>query len=193
MKLILTDICWTLYSSNTTFDFLDATIEDEGYKRLRRWSKNPIVRRLNILLLRLTHRDFVRERALRYLKVYSEQEIEMRAERFVQEVLSQRKIADVWKVIEGREVVLVSGTIAPIAKAVANETGATAVYANDIFKQQVKGAYEQYDIITDNLSDIELVQNADEAVIVTYGNRDKWEKQLKNKRVKYIDSTTGRY
>lgn len=193
MKPILTDICWTLYSSNTTFDFLDATIEDDGYKRLRRWSKKPIVRRLNILLLRLTHRDFVRERALRYLKVYSEPEIEMRAERFVQEELSQRKIADAWKVIEGREVVLVSGTIDPIAKAVAKETGATAVYANDIFKQQVKGAYEQYDIITDNLSDIELVQNADEAVIVIYGNRDKWEKQLKNKRVKYIDSKTGRY
>lgn len=194
MKPILTDICWTLYSSNTTFDFMDATIRDEGYRRLRRWSKNPIVRRLNILLLRLTRHDLIRERALRYLeRQYSSKEIEQMAEHFVHEELATRKIKPAWDTIKGREVVLVSGTIPPIARAVAKEIGATKVYAGDIFKQQVQNAYAQYDILTDNLSDIELVRRAEQATIITYGNRKRWQQLLQNKQVTYIDRTAARY
>lgn len=193
MRPILTDICWTLYRSNTTFDFLDATITAPGYHRLRRWSRNALIRRLNIVWLRLTGHDAIREKALRYLNVYSPEQVEVMADRFVREVLSEKKIQASWDTIADREVVLVSGTIPPIARAVARVIGTDKVHAGDIFKRHIRHAYPYYDIITDNLTDIPLVRDAEEATIILYKNQSRWQKALQGKKVHYIEAETERY
>lgn len=190
---ILTDICWTLYRSNTTFDFLDAVIEADGYRRLRRIARHPIVRLINLLILRLTHRDMIRHWALRYLRTYSDEQIAELARQFVRQDLSGKKIDAAWEVLRGRRIVLVSGTIPPIAQAVAEEVGAVAVYAGDIHKRKVQSLYDTYDIITDNRSDIALVRRARHATIVTYGNQNWWQNVLGTKEVDYIEGQTERY
>lgn len=190
-RVLLTDICWTLYSSNTTFDFLDTVILDKAYLRLRRWMQKPLIRWTNHVFLKFFHFDYLRHRALRYLCTYSQEEVNQMAETFVNTYLEQRKIAAAWQVLEGRQIVIVSGTIAPIAQAVAKRIGAQQVFADDIYK---RGIYpSDYDILTDNRTDLPLIQRAHSATIVTYNNQSWWQKQKKLPPCIFISSHDKRY
>lgn len=189
---IVVDICWTLYRSNTTFDFLDYAVRNPGYLRLRRWMRYPLVRKANLLLLRLLHHDILRARALRYLNQWSEEEIDQMAERFVSTQLETKRIEKVWDLLHKRDIIIVSGTISPIAEAVGQRLGAKKIYSGDIFKKQALTELTDYDIVTDNLSDKELIQKAHHAYIVTYGNRQRWDRmQLTN--AEYITDEATRY
>lgn len=189
---IVVDICWTLYRSNTSFDFLDHVVQDPGYLRLRRLMRRPIVRKANLLLLHLTHRDLIRAMALRYLRPWSEDKIHQMAERFVATELETKRIEAVWSLLPERDIILVSGTITPIAEAVGKRLGAKKIYSGDIFKQQALNELSDYDIVTDNLSDKELIRKAHHAYIVTYGNRARWE-HLSLTNTEYLTDEQTRY
>lgn len=175
-KPILVDICWTLFSSNTTYDFL----------RIRG-------NRLNSLLYKLFGYDYVRARAIRKHRHYTHEQLLARAERFYTDYLEPRKIEPVWQLIEGREIILVSQTMPSIAEVVAKHTGAKAFHClHD--KREVLALYSDFDIITDNLTDIELIRQADKATIVTYNNLSRWEKILpKDKDITFIHTNRHRY
>lgn len=190
-RVLLTDICWTLYSSNTTFDFLDATIHDKSYLCLRRWMKCPIVRWCNMLCLKLFHYDYLRQRAISYLRSYNQVEIDQMAEVFVNTHLEQHKIEEAWQVLKGRQVVIFSGTITPIAQAVAKRIGAQQVYAGDIYKRAMH--LKNYDILTDNRSDLPFIQQAHSATIVTYNNQSWWERQKYLPPCTFISGYDTRY
>jgi len=190
---LLVDICWTLYHANTTFDFLDYFIHDGKYLRLRHWMKNPVVRLVNMLVLKCFHTDCLRHWCLQYIKSYSEQEIYQMASRFVSQQLKDRKIAASWQLIQQRDIIIVSGTIDPIAQAVAKLIGAKQVFSNDIYKQDIRKHFTNYDILTDNKSDLALVQHAKHAYIVTYNNQSWWMKQKKMPSCTYIEQNEQRY
>lgn len=173
---LVVDICWTLYRANTTFDFLDHVVRHPGYLRLRRWMKRPLVRYANLLFLRLTHRDPLRALALRYLSAWSKEEIETLADDFVEHHLGALRIPAAWEMLAHRDIILVSGTISPIAEAVGRRIGAKKIFSGHIFKEQAARHLSDYDILTDNLSDWPLLRKAHRAYIVTYGNRARWER-----------------
>lgn len=176
---ILVDICWTLYRSNTTFDFLDWFVSDAGYKRLRRFFGLCPVRLLNLLMVRLTHYDLQRHLALRYIRHIPEKEIQAHANEFVNHVLASRRIEEAWETVQGRRVILASGTIPVIAQAVAQTIKAEKTFADSLFKEKVrKSIHEAYDILTDNLSDWPLVCGANHAYIVVYNNQNRWDKRF---------------
>lgn len=190
---ILVDVCWTLYRSNTTFDFLDWLIHDPGYLRLRRWGRSRWGHRLVVGILRLTGHDVQRMLALRYLRPYSEKTISDKAQEFVDSVLSKRQIPASWDIIRGRRVVLATGTMPFIAQVVAQQTNAETVYAGDIFKHNIRNQYTDYDILTDNISDIELVHGAQHAYIVVYNNEARWQQLLGNQPHTFIHVDERRY
>lgn len=111
---------------------------------------------------------------------------------FVKIYLERRKIMESWNIIAGRKIIIASGTIKPIADAVAEELGALAVYSGDVFKRDIIKNYSEYDIITDNISDLPLIQKANKAYIVTYNNESRWDK-LSIKNVEYIANEFSRY
>lgn len=189
---IVVDICWTLYRSNTTFDFLDHVVQDPGYLRLRRWMRKPFVRTLNLILLRLLHCDVLRSLALRYLRPWTADEVSRMAAQFVSTQLETKCIEAVWSLLPERDIILVSGTIAPIAEAVGKRLGANKIYSGDIFKQRALRELSDYDIVTDNLSDKELIRKAHHAYIVTYGNRARWER-LNLTNTEYLTDEQTRY
>lgn len=175
-KTILVDICWTLFYSNTTYDFLHI-----------RGSK------FNSLIYKLCGIDLVRSRAIRAFMRLPQNEQMARAERFYTEYLEPRKIAPVWQMITDKDVVLVSQTMEVIAKVAARQVGAKAYYATQ-HKNEVLAHYTDFDIITDNLSDIELIRHAQHATIITYNNRSRWEKILPtNINVHYIETGRNKY
>lgn len=215
-KYILVDVCWTLFYSNTTFDFLDFAIKDIRYRRLRRIGRSWFGRKVNVLLYKLFGYDCLRSRGLQYLKGKSRSELAAQAEQFYEVYLTPRRIEPVWEEIrnqksEGRSrIVIVSGTLDIIAETVARHIGAEACFATEtlygedgftgkfkdllLTKSSVLPHYEQYDIITDNLTDIDLVRSAHKATIITYNNRNRWTALLPpDQEVTYIDAREQRY
>lgn len=175
-RTILVDICWTLFYSNTTYDFLHI----RGNK-------------LNSLIYKLFGIDLVRSRAIRTFEQLPADEQQARAEWFYTDYLEPRKIIPVWQMIEGRNIVLVSQTMDIIAKTVAKHIGATTYHATQ-HKEEVLSLYRDFDIITDNISDLPLILRAQQATIITYNNRSRWEKLLpKNINVRFIETGRNKY
>ena len=175
-RTILVDICWTLFYSNTTYDFLHI----RGNK-------------FNSLIYKLFGIDLVRSRAIRTFEQLPADEQQAQAERFYTDYLEPRKISPVWQMIEGRNIVLVSQTMEIIAKTVAKHIGARTYHATQ-HKEEVLSLYTDFDIITDNISDLPLILRAQQATIITYNNRSRWEKLLPaDINVHFIETGRNKY
>lgn len=175
-KFILVDICWTLFYSNTTYDFL-----------------NIRGNRLNSLIYKLFGYDMVRSKAIRRFQIHSREEQMALTEQFYNSYLEPRKIEPVWRMIEGRDIILVSQTMDIIAEIVAKHVGAKAYYATQN-KAEVLAHYSDFDMITDNISDLELIKHAQHATIITYNNKSRWEKILpQDINVSFIDTGRTKY
>lgn len=175
-RYILVDICWTLFYSNTTYDFLQI--------KGNRW---------NSLIYKIFRYDIVRSMALKRFNRYSREEQLARAEQFYTYYLLPHKIDEVWHLIEGKEIILVSQTMDIIAETVAKHIGAKAYYATQT-KEEVLAYYTDFDIITDNISDLELIKHAQQATIVTYNNLPQWKKVLpQDINVRFIETGRSKY
>lgn len=189
-RYIFVDVCWTLFYSNTTFDFLDFAVRDRRYQRLRRIGRTWIGRKANVLLYKLFGYDRLRTRGLHYLAGKTRTELQALAEQFYSLYLVPRRIEQVWQTLPAEHLVVVSGTLDIIAKTVAEHIGAEAYYATEMLydgevftgkyrdfllgKADVLPHYNDFDIITDNITDIDLVRHAHHATIVTYNNKSRW-------------------
>lgn len=175
-RTILVDICWTLFYSNTTYDFLHI----KG-------------NRFNSLLYKLFGCDIVRSRAIRKFQHLPQAEQVARAEQFYTDYLVPRKIEPVWQLIKGKSIVLVSQTMDIIAQMVAKHVGAQKYYAIQ-HKEEVLAHYTDFDIITDNISDLELIKHAKHATILTYNNKARWQRILpQGLNVTFIDTNRNKY
>ena len=195
--LTFTDICWTLFYSNTTYDFLH--IKGSWW---------------NSLLFKLFGIDLARKRGTRKLKGYTREELLAQAETFYRDYLEPRKIKPVWDLVSQtkNDIILVSGTLDIIAEVVAKHIGAKAFYATELeFKDGVctgryrdfllrkkellkTGRLKPHTVITDNLTDIDLIRHATDATIVTYNNRARWQKILPaGLQIAFIDAERERY
>ncbi len=210
-KVLLTDICWTLFYSNTTMDFLDFVVKDASYLRLRKLFKKPFMRYANLLCFKMFGVDLLRKKCVSYLKGMSKKELEQKAELFYQEYLNGRKIEPVWKILNNKDIVLVSATLDVVAQTVAKHLGAKASFASTLkyvddictgeieqdmlqSKGNVLGTYKNFDIVTDNLTDIQLVRKAREKYIVLYDNKRRWQQKIReNKNITYIVTDGARY
>ena len=209
-RYTLVDVCWTLFYSNTTFDFLDFAVKDKRYVRLRRFGKTWIGRKLNLLIYKLFRYDWLRSRSLRYLAGKSRSKLLELAERFYRDYLLPRRIEQVWQQLPKTNIVIVSGTLDIIAQTVARHLGAKAYFAtetafeDDVFtgrfndllltKASALPQYSDYDIITDNLTDIDLVRKARKATIVLYNNQHRWAAVLPpDANCTFIDAEQPRY
>lgn len=196
---ILVDVCWTLYRSNTTFDFLDAIIPNKSYRLLRAFFRTHIGYRGNIVLYRITHIDWQRRFAIRYLKGMSKTELEQKAKAFVLKLEQTKRIESSFNVLTQLHspIIILSGTLDCIAEEIGKRLQATAVYASPLeyhngictgrLKKDILLRKQQYvnttpfAILTDNTTDIALVKRAEKAFIVCYSNKEWWEKQdIKN-------------
>lgn len=124
----------------------------------------------------------------------SAQQLDAKAEQFYNNYLVPRK-TPVWELLRDKDIVLVSGTLECIAKTVAKHIGAKAYHATDqLKKHEVLRLYDDFDIITDNLTDIELVKRAKHATIIVYNNKDRWQQILpRDLNVTFIEATESRY
>jgi phosphoserine phosphatase len=208
-NIILIDICGTIYSSNTTFDFMDYIFSrDEKYMRFRYISQYWLIKYINIVFLKLFKFDFVRYCLIVFLSGYSRIEIEKNVEFFMENILEDRKYHNIIEIINKlnipeNKLILVSATLDCIAAQVASKLNITEFHAseleyrNNICTGKIKhdllfhklerilreGYLPPYNVtISDNVSDINLMKNsAFSYIIVSKKNEKKWYSILKKK------------
>lgn len=228
------DICWTLYRSNTTFDFIDYVLLGDGdkptivrergakYSKIRKLRQIRLFRLANLCIFKLTRRDLWREYAIKQLAGLTQKQVEQLAGDFADNHLSKLKISKIWEKIQtDGDNYLLSSTIEPIAKAVSQQIGncpykattleyeddtLTGKICNDLLSCKISDdgmPSGDYSICTDNLTDINLIVKAKEATIVTYDNKQRWLRLLKqyfpqsqsdrNIKIEFIECKEKRY
>lgn len=202
-QLFITDVCDTLYYSNTTFDFLRFFVKKE--KRGHFWlvlieSKKSPINWLAYLFTKLFKRDYYRIWAVKLLKNTSKFKIDALAIEFVNEYLQEKKISECFELIEnaqkeGREIALASSSLTPIIAIIAQQFDCQYYGSNLLFDQNdvclgklendVTGQklsffnkinrqdYSKITVMTDNFSDYSLAEWADEKIIVVYSEKNK--------------------
>jgi len=191
------DICGTLYDSNTTMDFCEYRVSGKN-KTILKLSKTILGKVINKILVKLFDYDYIRILHIKTLKGLKATEIESDANNFVEKYLENKKIKGVHEILKNynkEDIILVSATIEPVAKAIAkklaslNYLATTLEYHEDKclgkIKDDLLGNKQHYFknqeiefIITDNKSDLALCQMAKEVVIVSKNKNIKfWENQ----------------
>lgn len=213
MDIVIIDICGTIFNSNTTFDFLDFHFkENAGYKCFRRISKMIIWRLLNKCSVSLLGIDITRKIAVKSLKGLPKNQLKKFARDFYDSFLSfriqQEVINEICALNTGKNrVIIVSATLDFIAEEVAKRMDIHEYYSttlkygldgkcsgiieddllgsklNFLKKQQINPPY--YSVITDNLSDMDLILNSFQSIIITTSKtRNIWKKKLGKNSIK---------
>lgn len=213
-KILIIDICDTLYNSNTTFDFLNFYYFDNpNYKSLNKLRKNIFIKGFNKVFYKILKKDLVRIIFTLLLKNEKVKDIEIAAENFYNNFLKSREkelslnLLKKYK-LEGYDLVIISGTYEFIAKKIGEKLKVTKVYGTLL--EEKKGKYsgrlkldmlihkkkivheilnENSDsvlhLLTDNITDYNLVKCAEKAnIVITDYNKKFW---MSKKEIKKID------
>ena len=199
------DICGTLYNSNTTMDFCEWRCDSLILKSLLRLSKTLPLKVVNKILIKLFHFDFIRVFHIYTLKNQTVEQIKLDSLNFVDAFLEFKKIDQAHEQLvrfKRDNILLVSATIEPVAKAIAERLGnieylsttldcESGVYLGKI-SEDLLGKKHQYFhdkkidfIMTDNKSDYKLCLMSKEINIVSKKkNLAFWKsKKLKNYKI----------
>ena len=191
MNDVIVDICGTLFSSNTTFDFVKWLHKDSRkYSVFVYIYHTKVWRALNRLSKRWFDVDLTRNLIVYQLKGLSCEQLEYLAKEFYYDYLINKINNEVYSIIqnyekEGKNLIIVSATIYPLAKEIASNFNIEEFYATELFfegnkcngkikndllgkKKRVLKNKQPWACITDDFSDEELLKMAKEQIIVVY-------------------------
>lgn len=181
------DVCGTLYDSNTTMDFCKWLSKGKRFRYLLFVLSSTPGKAFNKLSVSLFKFDLTRNVHIYTLRGNSPQFIEVEAKKFVESSLSIKKIERVHELLaqfNKDDTILVSASIEPVIKAVAESLGIKRYYATSlrINEEGYTGAisldllgnkaslFEDNVIdlvVTDNKTDYSLCKLADRVIIVS--------------------------
>jgi phosphoserine phosphatase len=210
-KIVIVDICDTLYDSNTTFDFLDNYIQSKCYHVFRKIFKTFFGKVINALLWRIFRVDIIRIVAFRFIKGHDRVALFHAADVFYENHLLKKKNIKIFDIIEKYkkqeyEIIIASATMDIMGEVVARKNGIQQFFTTilkyqdgictgkmllDLLGRKVE-VLRKYGItppfpvvITDNISDIDLIKNAEFSYIVlTTKNRNKWGRLIQKHQIK---------
>lgn len=193
-QLYIFDLCGTLYKSNTTFDFLDFYFLDKSrsYRFTRKLFKTIPWRLFNRFCMMLFDLDLTRKICIRQLRKYTKEQLSQMADHFVKTFLNGKKLHVTQDLLHQaqanhQEVMIMSASLDFIVAAAAKELHVTRFYSSELeYDGDICTGKLQTDllgkksilcnssqillkdavVITDNLSDHDIVSLAGEAHIV---------------------------
>lgn len=201
-ELFISDVCDTLYSSNTTFDFLDFFLQNKSEKFLLKLIRSKLspLNWCAWLLTKITHRDYYRIFAVKLLKGYSKERLEKGANDFFLMLLKSKEItASISllkeKIDEGAVVYLASSSLSNVIEVIGKELHipfvASELHYNqqnictgtlsseltgkklDYFNKLNRSDFHTSTVMTDNFSDYTLAKWADQRIILVYSEKNK--------------------
>lgn len=205
-KVVLFDICGTLFFSNTSFDFLDTVVSAKSYRVFRKFSKTIVARIINKLSVILLHKDLIRSIAVLYIKGFTKEELLKLADYFYDDYLSNKKIDSTFDLIisyladKNIRVILASATFDFIAETVAKKIGVAEFFGTDLCynaKSEFSGSISKdrlghkhqalvdmgvqppyFKVITDNVTDMDIINHSETLNLILYPwTEKKWIKQ----------------
>jgi len=187
-KYVIIDLCGTLYSSNTTFEFLDYVFaKNLKYHLFKFFFKNILGKSINKIITYFFSTDLLRILAIRFLKGFSREEVEHLVDEYYYNILQYKKQHNVIELVDSLrtkeyELIIVSATLDCITKKVAQELNIYQYYSSELFYDKEnrclgkikydllgkkldflldKGFNPPFEIvISDNISDLKLMQKA---------------------------------
>jgi len=212
--MIISDVCNTLFDSNTTFDYIKFVLEKENkqrkLKKVKAFEKkyHPFSL-LSYGLNRFFDYDFAKELAVKQLKGFSKETLANYATLFYDTVLEEKKIATVFQEIKSlndNSLVLASASIEPIIVEVSKRLNAIAYasstleYKNNFstgkIKNEAKGRKFEllkekisldkgFTFISDNFSDKTIMAKSKNPIAVVYNKKaDLYWKEVDCKLIK---------
>ncbi|MCH7340647.1 HAD family hydrolase [Acinetobacter higginsii] len=187
MKNIV-DVCWTMYRSNTTFDFISFVIKKQKEFNFKFFLLNFFVTKVFLIVLgRILKKDCYRYFYISLLKGYHYDDLAKYVDQFYQEFLIGKKIEFTFNLLDGfvdkADVILCSASLDIIVEKVANNLGVEYFASHLAFKNNVCLGLLESDllfskhelfsdveidcVITDNLSDYNLVKRAKNSIILS--------------------------
>lgn len=211
-KIVLVDICGTLYDANTTMTFLDYSFaKNRKYRMFRKLSKTTLSRVLNTLIFRSFGYDCIRYLGIRFLRGITKIEMMKLVNRYYENFLRNKIQFEPIRILKDYQcrtdchIVIVSATLDCIACKVAEKIGIdnylssqlaykdgvccgslkTDLLCNKLmFLRRFGYEYPYKMTMSDNLSDAELMCLSEENYIVTNTTRlRKWQKIIDDKRI----------
>lgn len=207
-RLIIYDICGTLYNVNTTFSFLKN-------KKLYSYNYDFILfKAINKISYKLFNYDFLRILKLRKLKGLKRNKLEKLANDYVKNYLSKNRIKYTHNKLEEHkrnkndDIIIISASLDFIVEEIAKQLNINKYFSTQLeYKDKIcqgkikrdllgkkvrilKEFINEYDYIivyTDSKSDFNLVKNVDESYIIS---KEKdinfWQKNKKKYNIKVI-------
>jgi len=184
-RLVVCDVCDTLYRSNTTFDFVRFITSEGSRFRLialklltKKWS--PVFLGL-VLLGKIKGIDYNRKLALRFFAGISEDQIAQASEKFYKDFLVMRRNEKIFNLLSqyrnGERLILASSSIHPVVKVIANANNFDDFIASALESKQGKytGALS-YDLTGEKQSFVRKVMDVEginELIVITDNKSDK--------------------
>jgi len=190
MKVAVFDVCDTLYDVNTTFFFLDHYFQNSmKYQRFRKFTKLFVVKAFNHLFYKTFKLDLIRLIATRFLDGEDIGKVQAYSSDLVKNQLSFRENKRIVTMLNdyqkrGYVIVLMSGAYEFIIQEVADRFGVSKIFASKLFivsnhytgqfeqdvllkkheiLEQELGEWDELVVVSDNKTDLELMQLANEA------------------------------
>ncbi|MGL4990793.1 MAG: HAD family hydrolase [Sarcina sp.] len=213
-KILVVDLCNTIYDSNTTLDFFNYVFSNDiYYKNLRKKNKKFSFKVINKISNKLLRYDMSRALITKILKDKTKDEIDMLALDFTDNFLKDKKIEKVHNLIEsykekGYKVVIISASYDFIVKAVAKRLNIDSYIASeaelfndkytgkvkrDILHKKLEIFSDKYSscneiiMITDNETDYNFVKSTNKSyIVINNHNKDFW-KQRKNEKIIFLE------
>lgn len=212
--IVLCDICWTLYKSNTTFDFLDYYFKSKSYVFTRRISKTILFRVVNKISVCVFDYDLIRAFFVRRLNGISKSDLLKMGNEFYNSYLSGKEIYESIDIIsrfkeKGYKIVLASATLDFIAEIIASNLNIPDYFGtnlqydkNGICKGKIyqdrlgnkeRAMRDLYNlkhwnvVITDNITDIDIIRKCNRVFILPFNRIERWKSLLKKNDVKNIE------
>lgn len=201
-RTVISDVCDTLFYSNTTFDFIAYVLDVEERRgagvllSVLRNRLSPLNAGL-VLLNSFGNRDYFRPLGTRFLRGYRRERLDSMAQDFLTGCLLGRIVEKVTRLLldhrqAGDRVILASSSLEPVVAAIARHFGLEYVASELDFRDGIStgrlsreltgtkdialarlGVHPPYDVVvTDNFSDKGLLSKAKEKVIVVYSKAD---------------------
>jgi phosphoserine phosphatase len=198
-KLVVADICNTLYDSNTTFDFFRYCVQQKKIRSGTALYKLSVSRKSLLfwtwaVLGRLTGKDYPKMIAVRLFRGLTPAEVHQWALEFYDNWLKHKLIRLTNEILQefgSAHVVLVSSTIEPVARVIAEKLHIrdflsteleiqdgkyTGKILEELTGNKLKALHKKYDgngftidvVLTDNFSDKELMHQSAHKIAVCY-------------------------
>ena len=210
-KIIVFDICGTLFQSNTTFDFLDYyLLTNKKYQKYKKIFKTLLWRCFNKFLRNYFNLDLTRVIAITFLKGVSRNQLLECTEQFYDNCLLAKSNREVVQTLTNYclrkdcRVILLSATIDVVAETIANKLNCAEFYSTQLEysskgvclgniqkdllgkkKQVLKDLnINQVDLFyTDDITDVPVLEVTKNKKIIAYSKHiQQWQKLINEKQ-----------